>query len=212
MAQVIKPSHKAKNTPRVKTFKSPIVEFLSRTPVYQPVTLFNVVAAWFLYLSFSYFNLPVLQSIGLFFGGWLFFSLLEYCMHRYVFHMSVHTKTRETVQYNAHGIHHEYPKDKETLAMPLVFSITLGFAFIGVFYLILGAWAFPLVAGIFVGYALYLLMHYLVHAMPPPNNFLKSLWENHAVHHYKDDDVVFGVSSQLWDRIFGTMPKKGKEK
>lgn len=208
MAEFVKAYYKAKNTPREKKFSNKLIEFLSRTPIYQPVTLFIIGGLTYIYLSIFYFNLAILPTVGLFFGGWLAFTLLEYCMHRFLFHMSIHNKLRKDVQYNAHGIHHEYPKDKDTLAMPLPFSITLGAAFIGLFYLIMGTYGFAWTGGMYVGYGLYLLMHYLVHAVPPPNNFLKILWVNHAIHHYKDDEVVFGVSSLIWDYIFGTMPKK----
>jgi sterol desaturase/sphingolipid hydroxylase (fatty acid hydroxylase superfamily) len=47
-----------------------------------------------------------------------------------------------------------------------------------------------------------------VHAYPPPGNFFKALWINHSVHHYKDGEAVFGVSSPLWDYIYGTMKLK----
>lgn len=215
MAETIKAkapraNYRAKSTPRERKFSSPLVEFFSRTPVWQPVTFYNLTAAVLLYFCFAEWGFPVLESVGLFFGGWLFFSLVEYCMHRWVFHMHIGTNLRKTIQYNAHGIHHEYPKDRDTLAMPLVLSICLAAVFMGTFYLIMGNRAFAFVPGIYVGYGLYLGVHWLVHALPPPNNFLKSLWLNHSVHHYRDDRVVFGVSSQLWDMIFGTMPKKEK--
>ncbi len=65
--------------------------------------------------------------------------------------------------------------------------------------------------GFLVGYASHLAVHYLVHAYPPPKNFFKALWVNHSVHHYKDGEVVFGVSSPLWDYIYGTMKLKESE-
>jgi sterol desaturase/sphingolipid hydroxylase (fatty acid hydroxylase superfamily) len=66
--------------------------------------------------------------------------------------------------------------------------------------------------GFLVGYAFYLSVHYMVHVYQPPKNFLKVLWINHAVHHYKHGEYVFGVSSPLWDYIFGTMREKGTHK
>jgi sterol desaturase/sphingolipid hydroxylase (fatty acid hydroxylase superfamily) len=52
----------------------------------------------------------------------------------------------------------------------------------------------------------------MVHAFQPPKNFFKVLWVNHSIHHYKDGEVVFGVSSPLWDYIYGTMTVRSKEK
>lgn len=41
---------------------------------------------------------------------------------------------------------------------------------------------------------------------------MNALWVNHAVHHYKDGEAVFGVSSPLWDYIYGTMSEKSDSK
>lgn len=59
-----------------------------------------------------------------------------------------------------------------------------------------------------LGYAIYLFIHYVVHARKPPKNFLKYLWTHHSLHHYVFEDRAFGVSSPLWDIIFKTMPPK----
>jgi sterol desaturase/sphingolipid hydroxylase (fatty acid hydroxylase superfamily) len=69
----------------------------------------------------------------------------------------------------------------------------------------MGDYAFAFLPGFLVGYASYLAVHYMVHAYQPPRNFMKMLWVNHGIHHYKDGEIIFGVSSPLWDYIFGTM-------
>jgi sterol desaturase/sphingolipid hydroxylase (fatty acid hydroxylase superfamily) len=40
---------------------------------------------------------------------------------------------------------------------------------------------------------------------------MKALWRNHHLHHYKAPEKGFGVSSVLWDVVFGTVPKKEDE-
>ena len=77
-----------------------------------------------------------------------------------------------------------------------------------VFTLTMGVYAYGFLPGFLTGYATYLWIHFAVHVYRPPNNFLKSLWVLHAIHHYKDDHVAYGVSSHFWDILFGTMPKK----
>jgi len=54
-------------------------------------------------------------------------------------------------------------------------------------------------------------MHYIQHIFKAPKGFFKSWWANHAVHHYKDQTKAYGVSSPLWDYVFGTMPVKSKK-
>jgi sterol desaturase/sphingolipid hydroxylase (fatty acid hydroxylase superfamily) len=38
------------------------------------------------------------------------------------------------------------------------------------------------------------------------------LWINHGTHHYKNGEMVFGVSSPLWDYLYGTMNKPIRRK
>ena len=68
--------------------------------------------------------------------------------------------------------------------------------------------AYGFTAGFLFGYAAYLFVHYLVHALQPPQNALKVLWVNHAIHHYKNPDVAYGVTTPFWDFVFRTLPKK----
>jgi sterol desaturase/sphingolipid hydroxylase (fatty acid hydroxylase superfamily) len=143
--------------------------------------------------------------------GLIAFTWVEYNVHRYIFHLAPTTQRRANFQYTMHGVHHEFPKDKTRLAMPPLLSITLSTILLLIFRMILGDLVFSFLPGFLVGYAMYLSVHYMVHAYAPPQNFLKVLWVNHAMHHYKDGELVFGVSSPLWDYIYGTMGKNSKE-
>jgi sterol desaturase/sphingolipid hydroxylase (fatty acid hydroxylase superfamily) len=111
-----------------------------------------------------------------------------------------------------HGVHHEYPKDKTRLAMPPLLAIIVASILFTVFFVLMGEAAYAFFPGFIWGYAGYLLVHYCVHAYPPPKNVFKLLWINHAVHHYKDGEAVFGVSSPLWDYVFDTMDVKDQKK
>jgi sterol desaturase/sphingolipid hydroxylase (fatty acid hydroxylase superfamily) len=140
--------------------------------------------------------------------GVVSFTWVEYNVHRYVFHMTTYTKARAKLQYTMHGVHHEFPKDKDRLAMPPLLSVTIATILLLIFRVVLGDLVFAFLPGFLVGYALYLGVHYMVHAYQPPKNFLKALWVNHGVHHYKNGETVFGVSSPLWDYIYGTIGDK----
>ena len=41
---------------------------------------------------------------------------------------------------------------------------------------------------------------------------MKPLWRNHHLHHYKNVELGLGVSSTVWDHVFGTMCDRKKEK
>lgn len=197
-----------KNKGTRKLFQNPILEKLSRTHIAVPLTVFGIYAVALLYWSATHTTLTLGTTLGMFFLGFLSFTLVEYLVHRYVYHISTHTEWRKKFQYNAHGVHHEFPKDKDRLAMPPLLSITAATILLLLFRLVMGDFAFSFLPGFLVGYAYYLSVHYVVHIYQPPKNFLRMLWVNHSIHHYKDGDLVFGVSSPLWDYIFGTMRRK----
>ena len=191
-------------------FKNKFLEKLTRTHISVPITLLNIYSAASLYWGFTHSSVSILTMAGLFLIGVIFWTLFEYMTHRFVWHMDTGTDFRKKMQYNMHGIHHEYPRDKDRLALPPVLSLTIATALLTLFYLILGSYSFGFFSGFVTGYTLYLAVHYIVHAYQPPKNFLKALWINHGIHHYKDDEHAFGVSSPLWDILLGTMPRKKK--
>lgn len=204
MAEAIHP----KNRGSKQLFKNPILEKLSRTHIAIPITIFFVYSAVLLYWSITHTSLSAALTTGMFFLGALTFTWVEYITHRYVFHMKTYSKFREKIQYAIHGVHHEFPKDKDRLAMPPLLSITIATLLLLLLRLFMGDVTFAFLPGFLVGYAYYLSVHYIVHVYQPPKNIFKALWVNHAVHHYKDGEYVFGVSSPLWDYIYGTMREK----
>jgi sterol desaturase/sphingolipid hydroxylase (fatty acid hydroxylase superfamily) len=72
--------------------------------------------------------------------------------------------------------------------------------------------AFVFFPGFIFGYLVYGSMHYAIHAWNPPFKWMKPLWRNHHLHHYKDEHKGFGVSITLWDHVFGTMFDLKREK
>ena len=199
---------KPKHTGSAKMFKNPILEKLTSSHAAIPISMLVLFAIGFLYWGTQYTLLSSSQYIALVLTGILSWTLFEYLMHKHLYHMLPTNKIKGWIQYNMHGVHHEYPKDKSRLAMPPLMIILIAFLFLGVFRLLMGDYAFGFTPGFLVGYAGYLCVHFIVHAFQPPKNFFKELWVNHAIHHYKDPDAAFGVSSPLWDYIFRTMPKK----
>ena len=204
MAETIQPKNKGSK----RLFTNPILEKLSRTHISVPLTIFFVYSAALLYWNVTHTSLSAWASIGMFLFGFITFTWIEYIVHRYVFHMGTFTALREKIQYTVHGVHHEFPKDKSRLAMPPLLSITISTVLLLLFRLIMGDFVFSFLPGMLVGYAYYLSVHYMVHVYQPPKNIFKWLWINHAVHHYKDGEYVFGVSSPMWDYIYGTMKEK----
>jgi len=192
----------------ITLFRNPILEKLSRTHISVPLLLYYSISSALLYYGISQQILDVFSTIGFFLIGFFGFTLFEYTVHRYAFHLKPDTPLKQKLQYNFHGVHHDFPKDKDRLVMPPVVSILLASLLFGLFKIIMGNYVFAFLPGFLSGYASYLGIHYAVHSFVPPKNFLKVLWIHHSIHHYKDHTRAFGVSSPLWDYVFGTMPKK----
>ena len=199
---------KPKNNGTRQLFKNPILEKLTRTHISVPLIIFFTYSSALLYWSVTHTSLSIGMSVLMFLLGTLAFTWVEYNMHRYVFHMKTYTALRAKLQYTMHGVHHEFPKDKDRLAMPPLLSVTIATILLLIFRVVMGDFVFSFLPGFLVGYSAYLGVHYMVHAYQPPKNFFKVLWINHGIHHYKDGEIVFGVSSPLWDYIYGTMTEK----
>lgn len=208
---------KIHNKGQARLFKNQYLEFLTKTHplviwgMYIPILLFM------LYVS----RLRLLISgvhIGLIFlAGMLFWSLFEYVIHRFVFHFFAERDRAKKMVYLIHGNHHEYPRDKDRLFMPAVPSLLISSSlFLLMFFVATlfnsGTYVFAFFPGFVFGYLIYGSMHYAIHAWNPPFKWMKALWRNHHLHHYKNEELGFGVSSTLWDHVFGTMFDLKKEK
>lgn len=201
------PKKRLNPTTSVTLFKSEVLEKLSRTHIAAPLSIFTVIAAVLFYYGVVEKGFQVPLMIVLFVFGFLFFTLVEYLMHRYLYHIEPTTERRKKMAYTMHGVHHDYPKDKSRLAMPPVLSLIIATVFFVIYRVVMGNYAFGFLSGFLMGYTAYLAIHYSVHAYKMPRNFLKILWEHHLTHHYRETDRAFGVSSPLWDYVFRTMPR-----
>lgn len=203
-----RPKHKGSG----RIFENPILEKLTRTHIAAPLVLFTAISSGLIYFGIFEKGFTTPEMILLFFAGLLLFTLFEYLMHRYVYHMRAHNHVVDDLKYKMHGMHHDYPKDKMRLAMPPILSLALAVFFFILYRALMGEYVFGFLAGFLMGYTLYLGVHYSVHIFKVPDNFLKTLWHHHAIHHYRQPDRAFGVSSPLWDYVFGTMPKLRKDR
>lgn len=199
-----RPKHKG--SPRL--FKNPLLEKLTHTHISAPLIIFGGIAVVLIYFGIFEKGFTIPLMVLLFFAGMFFFTLVEYLMHRYLYHIPSTSERKKKMAYTMHGVHHDYPKDKSRLAMPPVLSLLIASILFVIYRAVLGDLVFGFLAGFLVGYAGYLGVHYSVHAFKVPNNFLKTLWYHHSIHHYREPDRAFGVSSPLWDHIFRTMPRK----
>jgi len=207
------PIDKSKDPESIRLFQSDFLEFFTHiSPV--AILILWVPAAVLLLVyavrsapvgAFPWF-IPVAFVVGL-----LLWTLGEYTLHRFLFHHHPTSPRQERIFFLFHGVHHAQPQDKTRLVMPFPVSIPMAILFIGLFYLILGVllkvpqWVAPLTAGFLVGYLAYDLIHYATHHFSMRRGYARYLKRYHMAHHYKNPDARFGVSSPVWDWVFGTM-------
>lgn len=189
-----------------RMFESDIVDFFSRThPAMVPI-LFAPAITGLLWYSVARAGVSAMTSVALFGIGALAWTFAEYWLHRTFFHWLPGGRWGDRMHFLVHGVHHNWPRDKYRLVMPPAVSVSLFFLFLGLWLLTLGvpyAWAFH--AGFVSGYVAYDLTHYFVHHYNPKSKYFLQLKKHHMLHHFKDSDARFGVSSRLWDRVFGTL-------
>ncbi len=197
----------SKKNETVRMFESDFMEFFSRVHPVTPLLLYMPVVGYMLYVSLWQRKFSILAVAGLFLLGVLLWTLLEYLIHRYVFHYEPKSRLGKQFHFIVHGVHHDYPNDARRLVMPPSISIPLAFFFYGLFLVIFGRLASGVFAGLVFGYVCYDMLHYATHHFPMKRGLWLWLKQYHLRHHYKDDHVGYGISSPLWDYIFGTTRK-----
>jgi sterol desaturase/sphingolipid hydroxylase (fatty acid hydroxylase superfamily) len=191
----------------VRMFESDFMEFFSRVHPVTPLILYLPVVGYMLYLSLRQRQFSVVTVGVLFLLGILLWTLLEYLIHRYIFHYDPKTRLGKRLHYVIHGVHHDYPNDGQRLVMPPSISVPLAFLFYGVFLLIFGRFTPSVFAGLVFGYLCYDMLHYATHHFPMKRGVWLWLKQYHLRHHYKDDQIGYGISSPLWDYVFRTTRK-----
>ncbi|KAH6657658.1 inositolphosphorylceramide-B C-26 hydroxylase [Truncatella angustata] len=141
--------------------------------------------------------------------GLFLWSLVEYILHRFLFHLDYYLPDNRvglTLHFLLHGVHHYLPMDKYRLVMPPTLFVVLATPFWklahAVFY-----WNWHMATAVYCGgifgYICYDLTHYFLHHQNLPL-WYKELKKYHLAHHFLDYELGFGVTSKFWDQVFGT--------
>ena len=190
-----------------RMFESELLDRLSRVHPAVPVVLFGPPIAVLAALGFD--GLGAGAGLAWILGGYVFWTLTEYWMHRLVFHFEPEEGFGAKLHWIIHGVHHDHPNDRMRLVMPPSVSVPLALAFLAAFAVVLGtppAYAFG--SGFLAGYLIYDMTHYFLHHGRPDSRVGKLLREQHMRHHFQDDTRGFGVSAPWWDHVFGTAQRR----
>jgi sterol desaturase/sphingolipid hydroxylase (fatty acid hydroxylase superfamily) len=189
-------------------FENDVVDFFTRVPWWIVPTLWlPVVLGLFTYGVLS-LGVPLVPGVFVAAAGWLAWTLTEYWLHRTFFHWVPNASWGARMHFFVHGVHHDWPDDRYRLVMPPAVSGILFVLFMGIFYALLGGvWMFPFYAGFVFGYTVYDCTHYATHHFKPRSarlKWFKRLASHHMNHHFQHKPRKYGVSTTLWDHVFGT--------
>ncbi|EDM24293.1 fatty acid hydroxylase [Caminibacter mediatlanticus TB-2] len=152
-----------------------------------------------IFLSLSlYYSKDIFASLALFVVGVIFFTFLEYAVHAWLFHKNHPLK----IFIEGHANHHRNPFSYD--AMPFFMSLLIASVFAYLLHFIMPLPdALAIVGGMTLGYFNYGIMHHIMHRVEFKDGYWRYMQEFHFVHH-KKPKMNHGVTTDIWDRVFGT--------
>ena len=191
----------------VRLFQNDLLEALTHVHPLVPLLFWGPVVVFLLWRSVAVHELPAPGIAGIAVLALFIWTLTEYCLHRFVFHYPARSRAGRYLVFLFHGVHHAAPRDKTRLVMPPAGGVLVFLVLYPIFKLLVPApWIEPFIAFFLVGYLCYDYIHYATHHFAMRPRFLHFLKVYHLQHHYGAKGVRYGVSSPVWDRIFGTYP------
>lgn len=204
-------------SPRI--FENPVLEYFSRNHWYVIPIVWGPISIWMFLLSVSAHGFT--YALWVYVAGILSWTILEYVLHRWLFHIDVVKIARIPVvapwkrwlfacHFILHGVHHRFPSDPERLVFPPFLTAV----FVVIIHLIARMivpvslqWAIkPWMAGALAGYISYDVCHYTLHHTRKHTwGLLHSMRKHHMYHHFHDSTKNFGITSAVWDKLLFTL-------
>lgn len=190
-------------------FANDFCELLTRTIWWVVPLVWLPVVCWFVTMSLQRGLTPSQVALAVA-GGVFIWTLLEYSLHRFLFHMKTTSYWGNTLHYLLHGCHHKHPMDGLRLVFPPAATAILCVPVWTLIRLFSTPSTAPAVfAGGLLGYVIYDITHFYLHHGKPSKGLTQSLKRYHLSHHFRVQTVGFGITSSFWDRVFGTFPSPG---
>jgi len=142
--------------------------------------------------------------------GLVFWTLLEYFFHRFLLHAEIRNATLREWISASHIRHHGAPRDPNQILVLPTFALVISGVLSGVLLVVtrdLFASA-AILTGIWMGFLYYEAVHYRVHMSLTNSPILQQQRRAHFYHHFSNSEECFGVTSPVWDYVFGTTRKQ----
>src|SRR5713101_5496497 len=132
----------------------------------------------------------------LFAAGVFAWTIVEYVVHGVLGH------AHRTFVTPLHDVHHRDPRAVFALGAWIPTAIVL----IGAFAIFGLAPGVIFYGGLVCGFGVYEFVHYRIHFATPSSATEARLRARHLAHHTREPDAIFGVTTRIWDVVFGTEP------
>ena len=152
-----------------------------------------------------------------------FEPVTEWLIHVYLLHarpIGVGGRRYDLLAAREHRAHHAAPGELDGVLVPTYALLIFLPAIAGVLFALslplhllvggrgIGWW----LSGVLAGYTIllsYEWCHFLIHSpYRPRGRYYKIIWRNHRLHHFKNENYWFGVTSNLGDVVLGTNPEQ----
>jgi sterol desaturase/sphingolipid hydroxylase (fatty acid hydroxylase superfamily) len=140
----------------------------------------------------------VLVSAGVGAFGW---TLAEYLMHRFDGH-GMKGKTRFS---RAHLDHHRDPSTFAPAWLKLQLAALVVSCLAAISWWLMGSAGLAFTTGFATMYGFYEWLHRREHTHPPTTAWGHWARRHHFHHHFNAPNLNHGVTTDLWDRVFGTL-------
>lgn len=187
---------------RLRLFRNQWLERFTVISVRWFIAIWACVLPWLAYSAWG--SVSALAIVPLIGAGWLIFSMVEYCAHRFLFHWTPKNEWLAQAVFVIHGNHHIQPSDKLRSLMPPIVSFPIGLAAAGLLNAAFGAAGPWMLFGFVAGYVAYDLTHYGSHQWPMRGWLGQRLKRHHMMHHFVSEEGNFAVTALFWDRVLGT--------
>ncbi|QLE78474.1 fatty acid hydroxylase family protein [Francisella sp. Scap27] len=174
-----------------------ILERISRTGYWSdfyiyPLFILLFIAIGIKYISINTFIIPLLYIFGI-----IFWSFIEYIVHRFLFHRFAFLK-------KLHDAHHNKPT--ELIGTPTYMSLPIYTVMMFLpLYLFFGLGISSVIySGILTGAFLYFFIHHSTHHIKSRKGALLFYFKKHHSLHHLDSTQNYSVTLPIWDRIFRT--------
>ena len=173
---------------------------LSKTAYYADFAIYALMVVWLAILASLTPGWPQrLLWLAMFATGLALWTLLEYLLHRWVLH-------RVPLIAPLHTEHHRAPRALVGTPTWLSLAIIWGAFFLPLWRVGSFIIASGLTAGVMGAFLWYGVVHHVIHHGRPRAlaAWLSDSKRRHLRHHFSSRPVNFGVTTALWDHLFGT--------